>query len=106
MPRSFAFTLAQAQTPTPAQRQKVQSAATLTLIAILLIITVGACALVLLSRYRRRVLARTAPRKSKPPVPDPWHEAGRRAQPGPDPSLPGSDDDTVDIDPDQPRPPD
>ena len=103
--RSFVF-LAQIQPDTPpkhspAVRKAVGNWAALTLVSVLILLALGLAVLALFSRSLRRnqqLLKRT--RAKSRATPDPWREAGRRAAPDPsDPSSPGSDDDTVDLDP-------
>lgn len=89
----------------PAQRRAVGQFATLTLIGVLTVLVIGGCALVLISRHRRRVQEAVRARgqgkgRAAGQRADPWAEAGRRAQPEPDDPAPfGADDDTVDLDP-------
>lgn len=75
----------------------------LTLMAVLLIALVGCSAIVLLRRHRARLVTGKAPRKRRPP-PDPWFESSRRLGPRGGAPFDGSDDDTVDLDPDDIRP--
>jgi hypothetical protein len=85
---------------TPAQKKvALRSAASLTVIAITVIFIVGAVALVILNRHKRRVLGDKTLRKRRKAKrgPDAWVESGKRI----DPSAIGSPDDTVDIDPEE-----
>jgi hypothetical protein len=72
--------------------------------AVVLIVVVGVLGVMLLRRHRRWVLERgprgTGRRRRLPK--DPWFESARRLGTGAKP--PGSDDDTVDLDPDDIEP--
>ncbi|GEM_PF-2012868 len=81
----------------------MRRAGSLSLMAIILIVVVGVLSVLLLRRHRARIAAGSSVRnrRRRPPPPDPWFESGRRISPGGlGGLLPGSEDDTVDIDPD------
>jgi hypothetical protein len=96
-------------------RSAVRLASTITLVSLVAILGVGVVSIVLIRRHRRKLAGGHAPRRRRRPPPDPWFESGRRSPPphppqepaGPGPKsrmflLPGSDgsdDDTVDLDP-------
>lgn len=83
---------------TPEQRLAMRQAASLATLAILATLFVAVSAVILLRRHHRRRLEseRRGRRPRKSARSDAWREAGRRLQ-----SNDGSDDDTVDIDPDE-----
>lgn len=87
-------------------------AGSLILMGMTLIVVVGVLSLVLIRRHRGRLAAASKKdRNRRPPPPaDPWFESGRRVGPGGAGGGPGngwndggrgSDDDTVDLDPDE-----
>ena len=82
----------------PQQREALHQGATLTMLTILAVLVIGLAVLVLLSRFRRQHFERSA--KKRPQTrsrADAWVEAANRMK---------SDDDTVDIDPDDLSPDD
>lgn len=83
--------------PNARQREAVRQGAALTVIALLAILILGAFALVVLARYRRSMLegGNRARRKKVAAPRDPWAESAKRMT-----ARSPSDDDTVDIDPD------
>lgn len=94
--------------PGKSERAKdaVRLLSTITLTAVVAILGIGLVSVLLIRRHRRRLAGIEGGRKKRRPPPDPWFESGRRVpEPeGPGPKsriirLPGSDDDTVDIDP-------
>ncbi len=97
--------------PGKSERAKdaVRLLSTITLTSVVGILAIGLVSIMLIRRHRRRLAGAGGGgggRKKRRPPPDPWFESGRRVPDpgGPGPKsriirLPGSDDDTVDIDP-------
>ena len=99
----------------PLWRRAIGQLSVAMLISIVTIIAVGMVAMMLIRRHRRRLQGQYANKRKRRPPADPWFEAARRVPepeggpksrviqlPGREPIRPaGSDDDTVDIDPDE-----
>lgn len=98
--------LAQGRLPAGSPQHTIVSVTALAAIVVFLSALVAGLALAALSRYRRRVLGKATrmAARGRPHTLDAWRESARRVQsPPPESDESGSDDETVDLDPDPPR---